>query len=69
MAGKELEIKIKWENGNHFTLECKVEGEGWFTVVMVEENSNIAEIWPHVETICRLFFLKQIEKIGTEMKS
>ena len=38
------------------------------TVIKVEENGKIAELWPHVQAACLTFFNGKLTEIGNEMK-
>lgn len=69
MAGSELEIKLSWENGVSFEMTTKRDAGDVSTVVKIDENGQIKEIWPNVQGICQTFFGTQINNIGTEMKA
>jgi len=69
---KELEIKIKWQNAAYYEMKAKCEhceDEDFITIVKVDENTNMARIWPNVEAICQDYFESHMRDIGTEMRS
>lgn len=69
MAAKELEIKLSWENGVSFEMTAKRDAGVVSTVVQLDENGQIATLWPNIHNICRTFFIAELTTIGTEMKS
>ena len=69
MAAKELELKLKWENGVSFEMTSKRDAEAVSTVVKLDENGQIAALWPNIHNICRTFFIAELTTIGTEMNS
>lgn len=69
MAAKELELTLKWENGVSFEMTTKRDAEAVSTVVKLDENGQIANLWPNIHKICQTFFLAELTTIGTEMKS
>lgn len=69
MAEKQVEIELNWENGNYFEMKLKPDDGDWLQVVRVDEQGNIATIWPKVEQICLLAFAKKCAEIGEEMRA
>jgi len=69
MAEKEYELQFKWENNDHFTARCKKEGEDWLTIISIDENTHIKDIWGFIESICSFYFNSLIKEIGNEMKA
>lgn len=68
MAESKQVFTLTWENRQQFKM---VEGDGLnkLTIVLTEENSNIALLWPSVAEICRKSFEAKLEQIGKEMKA
>lgn len=66
---KELEIKIKWENDVSFEITTKRDAGETKTVIKLEENGFINELWPHVEACCKEYFVDELNVIGSEMKA
>ncbi len=69
MAASELEIKLTWENGVHFTFTAKHDAEVVKTIVSMDENGNIAGLWPSVQSICETYLKSELNTIGSAMKS
>ena len=69
MAGKELEVKITWEDNNFFKMEKKPEGGDWITVVEIEENAHIAAIAGNLKGLCMADFNAHLDAIMAEMTS
>lgn len=68
MAESELEIIFKWENNVSFEMTTKRDAGDISTVVQLDENGHIKELWPSVQSICQTFFSKELKTIGDEMK-
>lgn len=68
MAVSELEIVFKWENGASFEMTQKKDGGDVKTVVQLDENGQIKELWPSVQSICQTYFLTELKTIGDAMK-
>ncbi len=73
MALKRLTLVLQWENQNQFKMVEKGDDNATpptvdKTIVLVEENSRIADVWPGVQNICISFLVGKMEDIGKEMK-
>ena len=69
MAEKTLVLKLTWENEDSFQMTSKLDDDVTVTIVKSDENNHLAETWPHIENIIRLYFQKRITEIGNEMKA
>ena len=69
MPGKELEIKVTWEDNHFFKMEKKPEGEDWTTVISLEENAHIASLVGNIKGICMIDFGTHLDAIMKEMVS
>ena len=65
---KEFEVQIKWENQKFFRMRAKPNGADWMTIIEVEENGCLNNLWPHIENLCNQFFQERMNSIGNEMK-
>lgn len=68
MAAKELELKLTWENRVSFQLTSKHDANPVKTIVAMDENGNLAALWPEVQKICETDLRQELETIGKEMK-
>ena len=69
MAATEILMKLAWENEVGFTMTAK-EGTGAIeTVVDIDENGFISDLWPHAQAICEDYLKKELNRIGSEMKA
>jgi hypothetical protein len=66
---KELEIKVKWENGAMFSVVEKHDEHDPTTVLALEENGEIAVLWPNVQKALEAYWKVIMTKIGEEMKA
>lgn len=66
MALNVVTIKLKWENEKSFEMTEDATGEV-ISIIKVEENGHISNIWPQIKTICTNYFGIQMDKIGVEM--
>jgi hypothetical protein len=69
MALKKIVMTVKWENQKSFQLDAKEDDLTDITIVKVEEDGCIKELWSNVEAICRIYLDKTLKEIGDEMKS
>ena len=65
----ELELKLKWENGVEFSVQEKHDDGEWSTVLALEENGEIATLWPNVQKALEAYWKQVLTSIGEEMKS
>lgn len=70
MAGKELVLKFKWENKESFQLTSKLDQGETITILSLEENSCLAEIWDiGVKPTIMAYIELEVGKIGADMKA
>lgn len=69
MATSELTIKITWENAVQFKMTAKNGDGGWKTVAQMDENGHLSLLWASMEELCSIYFKKELEQIGNEMKA
>ena len=70
MAQKIREIKISWENNDSFKLETQLDGGGWQTIIEMDENGYFATLWESgVAPLCKEYFERELDVIGSEMKA
>ncbi|KKL71580.1 hypothetical protein LCGC14_2093510 [marine sediment metagenome] len=69
MALIEIEIMLKWENGVSFEMTEKEDDGAVVSIIKVEENANIASIWPHIREVCKAQIEGYLNRVGDEMKS
>lgn len=69
MAQQTLRLTFTWENGVDFKLASKLNSDDQTTVVEMEENGQIDELWPYIDELCKAFFAAQLNTIGDEMKA
>ena len=65
----ELILEIKWENNNKFEVTSTRDGGSPITILTVEENGCIAELWAGIEGLMHTFLTQQLKHIGEEMKA
>lgn len=63
---KTLTLKLKWENEKSFEF-TEDENDKVLSIIKVEENGNIATLWPQIQKICCDTFNSKMEAIGQEM--
>jgi len=70
MAEHELELTLTWENQKAFKMTAKEDGAGSpkITILEIEEDGHIADLWPFLQRACETYFTKQLAKIGFEME-
>jgi len=65
----ELILEIKWENSNKFEVTAKLNDEDSITILTVEENGCIAELWTGIEGLMHTYLTQQLRHIGEDMKA
>ena len=65
---KTLKITFDWENDNFFEMTSKEDEAEKISVIRIEENAHIDDMWLPVSTACKSFVGTEIDKIGAEMK-
>ncbi len=68
MAETTLDYKFSYENGATFKLQQQHGIERWETVIEIDENSHIADIWDSIKAICMKTFELEVDTIGKIMK-
>ena len=69
MAETRVEVDFNWENDNFLTVRSREDVGDWVTIITIEENAHINEMWGPIEQICRVYCTRLIERIGKEMKA
>jgi len=70
MAQKVRLIRLAWENGVGFKMDTKLDEGAYTTVIEIEENGHIKDLWESgIEIVCTKYFEKELDSIGSEMKS
>ena len=64
-----LEIEVKWENNDHFTVQAKLDGGDTITISRHEENGDIVALWPHIQKPLEVYWKTTLNHIGEEMKA
>ena len=62
-------IKLTWENNDEFKMETQLNDEGWLTIIEMDENGDISQLWEHAGKLCKRYFETQVDFIGGVMKS
>ena len=65
----EILMKLAWENGVGFTMTAKEGAAKVLTVIDIDENGFISDLWPHAQAICEDYLKKELNRIGAEMKA
>lgn len=65
----EAEITLAWENNVGFCMTQKVNSDPEKIIIKLEENGDIASLWPHIEDACQQFFNNLLSKIGSDMRA
>ncbi|KKM60905.1 hypothetical protein LCGC14_1537110 [marine sediment metagenome] len=68
MAQNEIELTIKWENNVAFEVTIK-DNQHTLTLVKMEENGDIAHLWPSATDLMERFIKRTMERIGKEMST
>ena len=69
MAATTLRFDLVWENGVSVILYCKENSEDVITIVEMEENGCIADLWDSLAEIMEHTFASAVKRAGDEMKS
>ncbi len=68
MAEQVRLVRLTWENEVGFKMDTKIDAGSYITIIEMDENGNIAQLWPFAQQLCEKYFEKTITGIGTEMK-
>lgn len=68
MAEGTIVITLRWENQEFFEATSKKDDGDTITIVRVEEDGNIAAVWPHVGDIIKEQIRRDLDTIGSDMK-
>jgi len=68
MAEDKMEITFTWENDVMFKMDTKFNAEDKITVIKVEENGDIANLWSGIQSICERTVTRHLDIIGGVMK-
>ncbi len=69
MAASVLDLKFTWENNVNFELLARWDAGTWATIIDIDENAHLSDVWPSVEAICKKFLEGELLTIGREMKA
>lgn len=70
MAETVITIRLTYENGGHFRMvSTGGNGEEPIVVCHIQENGEIAKMWPQVQKICTGYFDSKMTDIGVAMKA
>ena len=69
MATTQYLIRVKYENGNVFSVEQKIGDGTYVTIIEVEENGAIGALWSGVQIACENYWKHLITTIGDIMKA
>ena len=67
MAESTLLLRLRWENGIHFTLSSKIGEEPYIDVVSMKEDAETSTIWGGIQASCISYMQKKLTDIGKEM--
>ena len=63
-------IRLTWKNDDNFKMETNLNDGDWNTVAEIDENDYFDDIWENgIKPACKRYFVKEIDKIGAEMKA
>lgn len=62
-------IRLSWENGVGFKLDTKLDAGSYITILEMDENGNITQLWPSVQQLCEKYFKEAVTVVGTAMKA
>ena len=65
---QEVKIILSWENKKSFTMKAFEDDKTPVIIVKAEEDGCISLLWENLASAARLYFERQLDKIGTEMK-
>ncbi len=69
MAEQVRLVRLTWENGEGFKVDTKLDAGAYVTIIEMDENGNIAQLWPHAQKLCETYFERIVTDVGTEMKA
>jgi len=64
----EIEITLKYENRKSFEMTRKLNSDAAVSIIKVEENGCLAELFDHAAEYCMKQFNHDIATISGEMK-
>lgn len=67
MAENEIEVTIKWENGVTFEMTWKENDGPVLTLVKVDENGCIKEMWSAITDVVERCLKATMARIGKDM--
>ncbi len=68
MAEQVRLIRLTWENSVSFKMESKLDEGSYLTIIEMDENGHIAQLWPPAQQLCEKYFERTVTDIGTDMK-
>lgn len=68
MAQSKIELEITWENNVAFTVTTKENAGPVKTLILMDENGEIANLWPSATDLLERYIKSVMAKIGKEMK-
>lgn len=63
-----INLIIRWENDNFFEMKSKKDDEETQTIIRMDENAHLNNLWGSVTKICSSYMDKILGQIGDEMK-
>lgn len=69
MAAQVRLIRLTWENGVSFKMDTKLDAESYVTILEMDENGNIAQLWASAQQLCEKYFEATITGVGNDMKA
>ena len=63
-----LTLEFEWENENKFEVTAKLNDEDTITIIEMQENGFIGELWTGIEGIMHTYLAHQLKNIGDAMK-
>jgi len=67
VAEHEIEITLKWENNVSFEATTKVDTGEVLTLAKLDENGEIATLWPAMSDLVERYIKSLMTRIGKEM--
>lgn len=67
MAEHEIEIVLKWENNKSFTATTKEDDGAVLSLAKMDENGQIATLWPSQADCLERYIRALMARIGKEM--
>ena len=65
----EIEMVLSWENNVGFILTAKKNSGPVKTIVSMDENGKIGELWSAAQQLCITYISAELKSIGLEMKA